>query len=87
MESAVRALVLEPLGMTRTGLTPDEDTRAHGYQIHPYARTATAEPVIDLRATAPSGDCGPPSPTWDVMPPSAPTPGASTCWPRRPCTR
>ncbi|WP_409485543.1 serine hydrolase domain-containing protein [Arsenicicoccus dermatophilus] len=54
-ESAVRQLVLEPLGMTCTGLTPDEATRAHGYQIHPYARTATAEPVIELRATAPLG--------------------------------
>ncbi|AKT52071.1 serine hydrolase domain-containing protein [Arsenicicoccus sp. oral taxon 190] len=54
-EDAVRALVLDPLGMTRTGLTPDEQGRAHGYQVHPWSRAATAEPVIDLRATAPLG--------------------------------
>ncbi|MCG7321533.1 MULTISPECIES: serine hydrolase domain-containing protein [Arsenicicoccus] len=54
-QDVVREVVLDPLGMTRTGLVPDEQDRAHGYQIHPHARTATLEPVIDLRSTAPLG--------------------------------
>lgn len=53
-ESALTARVLEPLGMTRTGLTPAAD-RAVGYQVDPFAGTATEEPVLDLKATAPLG--------------------------------
>ena len=53
-EDVVRARVLEPLGMTRTGLTPADD-RARGYQVAPYAGTATEEPIFPLNATAPVG--------------------------------
>ena len=40
--------------MTRTGLTPRSD-RMLGYAVHPFAGTATEEPLFDLRATAPLG--------------------------------
>ncbi|NUO91600.1 MAG: beta-lactamase family protein [Dermatophilaceae bacterium] len=53
-EAVVRERVLEPLGMTRTGLTPADD-RAHGYQVDPYAGTAREEPLFTLNATAPLG--------------------------------
>ncbi|WP_347350062.1 serine hydrolase domain-containing protein [Intrasporangium sp.] len=53
-EDAVRERVLEPLGMTHTGLTPTAE-RALGYQVDPYAGTATEEPVFTLNATAPLG--------------------------------
>jgi CubicO group peptidase (beta-lactamase class C family) len=53
-EDVVRARILEPLGMTRTGLDPADD-RAHGYQVDPYAGTATQEPLFTLNATAPLG--------------------------------
>ena len=50
----VRERILEPLGMTRTGLVPADD-RALGYQVDPYAGTATVEPLFTLNATAPLG--------------------------------
>ena len=53
-ERVVRERVLDPLGMTRTGLTPADD-RAVGYQIDPYAGTASEEPLFTLNATAPLG--------------------------------
>jgi CubicO group peptidase (beta-lactamase class C family) len=53
-EDVVRARVLEPLGMTRTGLEPAPD-RALGYQVDPFAGTATEEPLFTLNATAPLG--------------------------------
>jgi CubicO group peptidase (beta-lactamase class C family) len=53
-EDVVRERVLEPLGMTRTGLTPGSD-RAVGYQVDPYAGTAREEPLFTLNATAPLG--------------------------------
>ena len=53
-EDVVRARILDPLGMTRTGLTSDGD-RAVGYQIDPYAGTAREEPLFTLNATAPLG--------------------------------
>ena len=53
-EDVVREKVLEPLGMTRTGLVPAAD-RARGYQVDPFAGTATEEPLFDLAATAPLG--------------------------------
>jgi CubicO group peptidase (beta-lactamase class C family) len=53
-EHVVRARVLDPLGMTRTGLTPAPD-RAVGYQVDPYAGTAREEPLFELNATAPLG--------------------------------
>ena len=52
--AALQARLLDPLGMTRTSLTPAAD-RAHGYQVHPFAGTATLEPVFELRSTAPLG--------------------------------
>ncbi len=53
-ESVVRERVLDPLGMTRTGLDPADD-RALGYQVDPYAGTAREEPLFTLNATAPLG--------------------------------
>ena len=53
-ERVVRERVLDPLGMTRTGLTPADD-RAVGYQVDPYAGTASEEPLFSLGATAPLG--------------------------------
>ncbi len=53
-EQVVRERVLRPLGMSRTGLTPEPD-RAHGYQVDPYRGTATEEPLFTLNATAPLG--------------------------------
>jgi CubicO group peptidase (beta-lactamase class C family) len=53
-EAVVRQRVLEPLGMVRTGLNPEDD-RATGYQIDPYAGTAREEPLFTLNATAPLG--------------------------------
>ncbi|GAA2491268.1 serine hydrolase domain-containing protein [Terrabacter carboxydivorans] len=53
-EHVVRERILDPLGMTRTGLTPAAD-RAVGYQVDPYAGTAGEEPLFTLNATAPLG--------------------------------
>ncbi|GAA2746484.1 serine hydrolase domain-containing protein [Terrabacter aerolatus] len=53
-EHVVRERVLDPLGMTRTGLVPADD-RAIGYQVDPYAGTASEEPLFTLNATAPLG--------------------------------
>jgi CubicO group peptidase (beta-lactamase class C family) len=53
-EQVVRERVLDPLGMTRTGLAPADD-RAVGYQVDPYAGTASEEPFFSLGATAPFG--------------------------------
>jgi CubicO group peptidase (beta-lactamase class C family) len=53
-EEALRERILRPLSMTRTGLTPRDD-HAYGYQVHPFAGTATREPALELRATAPLG--------------------------------
>jgi CubicO group peptidase (beta-lactamase class C family) len=54
-EDALRARVLEPLGMSSTGLDPDEERTAHGYHVHPHTRVARREPRFELRATAPLG--------------------------------
>ena len=53
-EQVVGERVLDPLGMTRTGLAPADD-RAVGYQVDPYAGTASEEPLFSLGATAPFG--------------------------------
>lgn len=53
-EDTVRQRVLDPLGMTSTGLTPTAG-RAIGYQVHPYTQTVREEPLMELRATAPLG--------------------------------
>jgi CubicO group peptidase (beta-lactamase class C family) len=53
-EQVVRERILDPLDMTRTGLTPADD-RAFGYQVDPYAGTARLEPLFVLNATAPLG--------------------------------
>jgi CubicO group peptidase (beta-lactamase class C family) len=53
-EEALRERILTPLGMNRTGLTPRDD-HAYGYQVHPFAGTATREAQLELRATAPLG--------------------------------
>ena len=53
-EHVVHARILDPLRMTRTGLTPADD-RALGYQVDPYAGTVREEPLFTLNATAPLG--------------------------------
>ncbi len=47
--------ILAPLGMKKTGLQPDDATRAMGYQVHPHTGVATVEPAFELKATAPLG--------------------------------
>jgi CubicO group peptidase (beta-lactamase class C family) len=47
--------ILGPLGMKNTGLTPDDEDRALGYQVHPHSGVTTLEPQFDLKATAPVG--------------------------------
>ncbi len=54
-QEAVTARILEPLGMRGTSLDPDPARAATGYFVHPYARTAVAEPRFRLGATAPLG--------------------------------
>ncbi|NYD41943.1 serine hydrolase domain-containing protein [Nocardioides panaciterrulae] len=51
---AVRARVLEPLGMTRTTYLP-QGAAAPGHSVHPYARTLVDEPATDTGAMAPAG--------------------------------
>jgi CubicO group peptidase (beta-lactamase class C family) len=47
--------ILVPLGMKNTGLQPDDERRAMGYQVHPHSGVVTLEPQFDLKATAPFG--------------------------------
>ena len=51
----VTEAILAPLEMRNTGLAPDEEGRALGYQVHPHTEVATLEPRFDLKATAPLG--------------------------------
>jgi CubicO group peptidase (beta-lactamase class C family) len=53
-EEVLRDRILEPLGMTRTGLVPEDD-HAYGFQVDPFAGTATREPQLELRATVALG--------------------------------
>lgn len=53
-ETAVHERILTPLGMHRTGLRPG-DGHAVGFLVHPYAGTAAAEPMFDLRGGASLG--------------------------------
>lgn len=53
-EVALRERILDPLGMTDTGLTPQED-RARGYYVHPFTGVLVEEPVFDLKATGALG--------------------------------
>ena len=52
---AVAERVLGPLEMRATGLAPDREGRALGYQVHPHTAVATLEPQFELNATAPFG--------------------------------
>ncbi len=51
---AVRARLLEPLGMRRTSYLP-EPPAAQGYSVHHFAGTLTEEPSHDAGAMAPAG--------------------------------
>jgi CubicO group peptidase (beta-lactamase class C family) len=51
---SLRARILEPLGMKRTSLMPEEPA-AVGYYAEPFTDQVTVQPVIDLKATAPAG--------------------------------
>lgn len=53
-ESALHERILAPLGMHRTGLRP-ADGHAAGYLVHPFAGTATPEPMFDLGGGASLG--------------------------------
>lgn len=50
-EEALRTRILEPLGLTRTTLSP-EPPHAQGYFVDPYADRASPEPVLAMRGTA-----------------------------------
>ena len=51
---SLRARLLEPLGLTRTTLTPTEPV-VGGYFVPPYSDVPVPEPRIDLKALAPCG--------------------------------
>ena len=51
---AVRARILDPLGLTRTTYLP-EGAAAQGRSVDPYAGTLVAEPATDTGAMAPAG--------------------------------
>lgn len=51
---ALRAEVLEPLGMTRTTLLPQEP-HAGGWAVHPWADVMQPEPLQDTGRMAPAG--------------------------------
>lgn len=51
---SLRARILEPLRMERTSLLPEGET-AVGYYSEPFTDQVTAQPVTDLKATAPAG--------------------------------
>ncbi|NEC64253.1 serine hydrolase domain-containing protein [Streptomyces sp. SID9727] len=53
-EEALRAEVLEPLGMHRTSLLP-QARHADGWAVHPWADALLPEPVEDLGLMAPAG--------------------------------
>lgn len=50
----LRREVLEPLGMTRTGLTPTAP-HAAGWAVHPWADLLLPEPAVDTGRMAPAG--------------------------------
>jgi CubicO group peptidase (beta-lactamase class C family) len=50
-ESALSARLLEPLGLSRTTLSPEEPY-AQGYLVDPYADRADPEPVLDMGGVA-----------------------------------
>jgi CubicO group peptidase (beta-lactamase class C family) len=52
--AAVRASILEPLGLHRTTYLP-EAPAAEGWSVDPYAGTLTPEPATDTAAMAPAG--------------------------------
>src|SRR5690606_30812343 len=51
---ALKAEVLDPLGMTRTTPHPD-DHAAQGWAVHPFADVVLPEPAPDTGAMAPAG--------------------------------
>lgn len=51
---SIRTRILNPLGMTRTGLAVDGVTTP-GYYVPPYSDVPVAEPLVDLGAFAPVG--------------------------------
>ena len=53
--NVVTERILAPLEMKNTGLSPDDEVRALGYQVHPHSGVVTLEPRFDLKATAPFG--------------------------------
>lgn len=50
-EDALQARLLDPLGLSRTTLTPVAPY-AQGYFVDPYADRATPEPVLEMRGTS-----------------------------------
>lgn len=51
---ALRARLLQPLGMSRTTLLP-EPPHANGWAVHPHADVLLAEPLTDTGAMGPAG--------------------------------
>ncbi|MBP2472677.1 CubicO group peptidase (beta-lactamase class C family) [Crossiella equi] len=60
-EDALRAEVLEPLGMQRTTTMP-KPPHAHGWAVHPWADVLLPEPAHDAVAMAPAGQL------WSTIP-------------------
>lgn len=53
-EESIRRRILDPLGMTRTGTTPN-GRRAKGYYVPPFADVPLEEPVFEAAAMDPAG--------------------------------
>ncbi|MGO1054786.1 serine hydrolase domain-containing protein [Crossiella sp. CA198] len=60
-EDALRAELLEPLGMQRTTTMP-KPPHAHGWAVHPWADVLLAEPAHDAGSMAPAGQL------WSTIP-------------------
>lgn len=54
-DDAVRAELLQPLGMLRTGARPQDGAAAHGLGVHPLADLLHVEPAHDAASMAPAG--------------------------------
>ena len=82
-EHVVRERVLEPLGMTRTGLTPADDRAARlpGRPVRRHRERGAA--LHAQRDRARSVGSGRPSPTWRATPPTSRAPTAGSSPPRR----
>ena len=53
-EQVLQERILDPLGLTRTGVAPS-DPAADGWAVHPHADVLLREPAVDIGAMGPCG--------------------------------